>query len=176
MARAEGQYGTVEERDGRASVRLERRLAATPEEIWPLLTDPEEVALWLAALEIEPRVGGVYNLSFENTDSTSRGHLTRFEPPTVLEYSWREGAAIESLVRFELRATPDAAGTDFLLTHTALDNAASGPEYAAGWHAHLDLLEARLAGQAADWDWLRFNDLLEGYGGADGEQLGKRAR
>ena len=155
-------YGTIEERDGRSAVRLERRLNATPEEIWPLLTEPEEVALWLAELAIEPRVGGSYDLAFENTGTVSTGRITAFEPPTLLEYRWREGEAVESLVRFELH--PVAGATDLLLTHTLLRGDSVLSEYAAGWHHHLELLVARLAGRAADWDWSRFNDLLAGYG------------
>lgn len=156
-------YATREERDGRGVVRLERRLAATPEEIWPLLVEPEEVAIWLAELTIEPRVGGAYTLSFENTASVSRGHITAFAPPTLLEYRWYEGEAIESLVRFELR--PDGGATELVLTHTLLNSASGLHEYAAGWHAHLDLLAARVAGRPADWDWLRFNELLATYSG-----------
>ena len=164
MTPIDDQYGTLEERDGRGVVRLERRLAATPEEIWPLLVDPEEVAIWLAKLAIEPRVGGAYILSFENYASVSRGHITAFEPPTLLEYRWYEGEAIESRVRFELRAA-GAVATDLVLTHTLLHGAADLHQYAAGWHAHLDLLVARLAGRATEWDWARYNGLLATYGG-----------
>lgn len=165
MAGDERRYGTIEERDGRGIVRLERRLQAQPDEIWMLLTDPDEVELWLAALTIEPRVGGTYTLAFEHTATVSSGAITRFEPPTLLEYRWHEGEAVESLVRFALQATADGAATDLVLTHTLLRGVAEVTEYAAGWHAHLDLLAARLAGRTADWDWLRFNDLLAGYNG-----------
>lgn len=164
MAQINEQYGTMEEHDGRGVIRLERRLTATPEEIWPLLVDPEEVNTWLAILAIEPRIGGSYNLTFENTTSSSQGHITAFEPPTLLEYRWHEGADIESSVRFEMRAA-GAEATDLVLTHTLLHGAADLHQYAAGWHAHLDLLVARQAGRAADWDWPRFNDLMSAYSG-----------
>jgi uncharacterized protein YndB with AHSA1/START domain len=164
MTRADEQYGLLEERGGRGVVRLERRLTATPEEVWPLLVEPEEVATWLADLAIEPRVGGAFILTFENMPSVSRGHITAFEPPTLLEYRWYEGEAIESLVRFELRAA-GAATTDLTLTHTLLHGAADLHEYAAGWHTHLELLIARLAGRVPAWDWARYNELLANYGG-----------
>lgn len=168
-------YATREERGGRGIVRLERRLAATPEEVWPLLVEPEEVSTWLAELTIEPRVGGAYALAFENTASVSEGHITAFSPPTLLEYRWHEGEAIESLVRFALR--PDGEATELVLTHTLLHGAADLREYAAGWHAHLDLLTARLAGRPADWDWLRFNDLMAAYGGeAEADEAREAAR
>ena len=164
MTQIDEQYATRETRGGRGVIRLARRLAATPEEIWPLLVDPEEVATWLATLAIEPRVGGSYRLTFANTPSVSRGHITAFEPPTLLEYRWYEGEASESLVRFELRIA-DARTTDLILTHTLLHGAADLHEYSAGWHAHLELLIARLAGRASDWDWARYNELLAAYAG-----------
>lgn len=161
MSTPDNDYADFGERDGQATVRLARRLAATPEEIWPLLVEPAEVATWLAALAIEPRVGGAYTLTFENMSAVSRGHITAFEPPALLEYHWYEGEEIESLVRFELRAA--AGGTDLLLTHTLLHVTTALHEYAAGWHAHLDLLATRLAGRAAPWDEARYRELHTAY-------------
>jgi uncharacterized protein YndB with AHSA1/START domain len=162
MPQGDEQYGTMAEHNGRGVVRLERRLTATPEEVWPLLVEPEEVATWLAHLAIEPRVGGTYTLTFENMASVSRGHITALEPLRLLEYRWNEGEAIESLVRFELRAA-NAEATDLILTHTLLHGVADLHEYIAGWHAHIELLIARLAGRASDWDGARFKELLAAY-------------
>ena len=103
-------------------------------------------------------------LTFANTPSVSQGHITAFEPPTMLEYRWYEGEASESLVRFELRIA-DADATDLILTHTLPHGAADLHEYSAGWHAHLELLIARLAGRATAWDWACYNELLAAYGG-----------
>ena len=164
MTQTDTGYATREARDGRGVVRLERRLMATPEEVWPLLVDPAEVATWLAPLAIEARVGGAYTLTFENMGSVSRGHITAIAPPTLLEYSWYEGEAIESLVRFELRPI-DAGTTDLILTHTLRHGAADLHLYSAGWHAHLDLLIARLAGRPSAWDAARYDELLAAYGG-----------
>ncbi len=164
MTQIDEQYATREVRDGRGVVRLKRRLTATPEEVWPLLIEPDEVTTWLAALAVEPRVGGAYTLTFENMSSVSRGHITAFEPPTLLEYRWYEGEAIESLVRFELRPV-DAQSTDLTLTHTLLHSAADLHLYSAGWHAHLELLLARLAGHRSEWDEPRYNELLAAYRG-----------
>ena len=155
-------FGLLQERNGRGVVRLRRRLLATPEEIWPLLVEPAEVATWLADLTIEPRVGGAYTLTFRTMEAVSRGHIIVFEPPTRLEYRWHEGETIESVVRFELRAV-GAEATDLLLTHRLLHGAADLHMYAAGWHAHLDVLIARLAGRATDWDWERYFALRAVY-------------
>ncbi len=166
MSQGAEPYGSLGVRGGRGVVQLKRRLMATPEEVWPLLVDPAVVATWLAPLAIEPRVGGAYTLTFENMASVSRGHITAFEPPTLLEYRWYEGEPIESVVRFELR-TVDAGVTDLVLTHTLLHRASDLHRYAAGWHAHLDLLVARLTGRATAWDSARYDELLAAYRDAE---------
>lgn len=130
---------------GRRGVRLERWLAAPPEEVWQLLIDPEEAATWLTTLAIEPHVGGSYALSFDNGMPTSRGHITMFEPPTRLEFGWYEGEAIVSRVRIELRA--DGEATVLHLTHTLLEDTEDLQPFAEGWTYHLDRLANQLAGR-----------------------------
>lgn len=164
MTSEEQQLGTIDYRENQVIVQMERRLGAPPAEVWQLLTDPEELPLWLAEAEMEPRVGGAFNLTFENTTSSSTGQITKFEPVSLFEFIWQQGETFESLVRFALQPTADNAGTDLVLTHTTLHTREGANEYAAGWHHHLDLLTARAAGLSADWNWLQFNDLLEGYG------------
>lgn len=137
-------YRTFREKE-RRGVRLERRLAATPEEVWSLLVEPDEAATWLTTLEIEPRVGGLYTLSFENGMPTSRGHITVFKPPTLLEFGWYEGEATESRVRIELRA--DGEATVLHLTHTLLEDVEDLQPYAEGWNYHLERLATRLSGR-----------------------------
>ncbi len=138
-------YSTFNE-NGRGGVRLERRLTATPEEVWQLLVDPEEASTWLSTLDIEPRVGGAYTLSFKNGMPTSQGHITVFEPPTLLEFSWYEGRDIESRVRFELRG--DDGATVLVLTHTLLHGAEDFHPFAEGWTYHLERLETKITGTA----------------------------
>src|SRR5579884_2974416 len=108
--------------------------------------------------EIEPRAGGRLRIDFGNDVVT--GDVLRFEPPALLEVEWRFAGEDESALRFELAA--DGDGTLLVLEHLALgDPHATG--YGAGWHAHLDLLEALLAGRTpGSWD-ARFAELLPRY-------------
>ena len=76
---------------------------------------------------------------------TSRGHITALEPPTLLEFSWYEGEAIESRVRIELR--PDNDGTVLNLTHTLLHETEDLQPFAEGWSYHLERLVAQVAAQ-----------------------------
>jgi uncharacterized protein YndB with AHSA1/START domain len=149
-------------RDG-AVVHLERSFDASPTELWQLLTDPAELAEWLcAAVELDPRPGGAITLRFGNSHTTIRGRVVRFDAPAVLEYTWRREDEPESVVRFELHATPANAGTRLSVTHTRCNPGEIG-EMAAGWHHHLELLATQLAGHPVAWDWARFTELHTQY-------------
>jgi hypothetical protein len=37
------------------------------------------------------------------------------------------------------------------------------PSYDGGWHHHLELLEAQVAGGSRDWDWDRYRALKAEY-------------
>jgi uncharacterized protein YndB with AHSA1/START domain len=141
---------TVERRGDRTVLRYERRLAHPVERVWRALTEPGELAGWLAEAEVEPRLGGRIVLRWLNTDeqgdsAVARGTITRFEPPHVLEYD----TDIHGLLRWELHDDGDGC----LLTFT---NATPAPDdhltkVLAGWHIHLDHLEDALAGEPVDW-------------------------
>jgi uncharacterized protein YndB with AHSA1/START domain len=138
------------------TVRFERMLTARPENVWSALTEPEELG-WLAdSATFEGRLGGGVELRWD--ENVMRGKVLRWEPPSVLEYLWNEGPH-DSVVRFEL--TPSEAGTRLVLDHRRLP-ADSAAGFGAGWHAHLDTLEARLGGGELDF-WPRFGELRPRY-------------
>ena len=99
----------------RAALRLTRRYAASPDEVWRVLTEPESLARWLhgdARLDVEP--GGAFALG-----STITGRVTQLDAGRVLELTWQTCGEEESLVRFELH--PGEEGTLLVLDHTRLD-------------------------------------------------------
>jgi uncharacterized protein YndB with AHSA1/START domain len=159
MTADEGRLRAEGERRG---VRFERRYDATPADVWSALTDPERLARWLAAAELDPRVGGTYVLRFAGDDEsqTTRGQVLALEPERLLELSWSYPGEPDTVVRFELR--PDGDGTTLVLDHRGLPGSAA-PGYGAGWHAHLDSLAAHLrAGDGLDW-WSRYSELAPRY-------------
>lgn len=136
---------------------FERYLNAPPERVWRALTDPEELAGWLAPAEIDLRVGGRVVLKFEEREHS--GTITELREPELLAYTWDE-ATTDSLVRFKLE--PVAGGTRLTLRHTfELEADLSG--YGGGWHQHLELLAGQVAGAPVDWDWDRFRELKAEY-------------
>jgi uncharacterized protein YndB with AHSA1/START domain len=146
-------FGTI----GAAEVVFERRFEAPRERIWRALTDPAELAGWLAPAEIDMRVGGSVVLKFE--DGEERGTITELREPELLAYTWNEGKT-DSLVRFELE--PADGGTRLTLRHT-FDGVVDLPSYGGGWHHHLELLTAQVVGRPAGWDSIRFRELKSEY-------------
>jgi len=144
--------GTFTARD---SVTIERLLPASAEAVWDYLTNPSRLRTWLAGGTVDLRKGGIIALNFDLIDcpgredmhGTMQGTITACEPPRLLAYTWGEnetrGRGIpDSLVTFELQ--PAAKGQTLLrLTHKRLAPKDMSP-VAAGWHAHVDVLLARL--------------------------------
>jgi uncharacterized protein YndB with AHSA1/START domain len=158
QGRPASEYGTV---FGAAAVRFERLLTGPIERVWAFLAESEKRGQWLAAGNTELWVGGRAELIFLHADLSSEmtiperyrvevatyevlhGRVTRCEPPRLSSYTWPESAGHESEVTFEL----EARGTQVLLvlTHRRLGDRATMVSVAAGWHAHLGILDDRLA-------------------------------
>jgi uncharacterized protein YndB with AHSA1/START domain len=147
------EFGTV----GAAEVMFERHFAVPRERVWRALTDPEQLAGWLAPAEIDMRVGGSVVLKFEDGDE--RGTITELREPEVIAYTWHEGAT-DSLVRFELE--PEADGTRLTLRHT-FEGEVDLSSYGGGWHHHLEQLIAQMAGRPIGWDSNRYRELKSEY-------------
>jgi uncharacterized protein YndB with AHSA1/START domain len=147
------EFGTV----GAAEVMFERHFDVPRERVWKALTDPEQLAGWLAPAEIDLRVGGSVVLKFEDGDE--RGTITELREPEVIAYTWNEGAT-DSLVRFELE--PEADGTRLRLRHT-FEGDVDLSSYGGGWHHHLEQLIAQVAGTPITWDLNRYRELKSEY-------------
>ena len=155
-------FGTVTNFEESATVRFERLIDQSPETVWEALVKPELLAEWLAPATFDGFAGGSVALDFDE-DQKVTGTVLVWEPPSVLEYSWTFTGESDSMLRFELTAVE--SGTRLVLEHRLLppDQAVG---YGAGWHAHLDILEATVMGsEPADWDE-RFNAVLGNYAGA----------
>ena len=143
----------------RCAVRFERLYDATPDELWAALTDPRRLGDWLAdATRFELVVGGDVHFRFGHAGEV-HGRVRAVEPKRLLEYTWTYGGEVESVVRFEI--VPGEEGCLLVLDHRQLGRDA-GAEYGAGWHAHLDKLEAALQGGSVDF-LERYLDLRPSY-------------
>jgi uncharacterized protein (TIGR00369 family) len=130
------------------TLRFERRLPGTLEQVWAFLVEPERLAVWLARGEIEPHVGGQVVIHHEENwpdAPPARGVVTTWDPPRRLAYSWSESST-NSEVTFDLSPAPEG-GVTLVLTHRHLP---LGEElgFGSGWHVSLDALALGLAGAA----------------------------
>jgi uncharacterized protein YndB with AHSA1/START domain len=147
--------GTVTARDGRHILRYERWLAHPAERVWAALTQPEQIAAWLADADIDLREGGTVELRWLNTNNeggktVARGTVTRCEPPRWLEFD----TDVHGRLRWQL--TPLADGCRLLFTADVAFPVAMLTLVLAGWHTHLDFLAEALDGARVDWpNWPR---------------------
>lgn len=159
-------YGTFTEP---GTIYFERLLPGPIERIWAYLTESEKRGKWLAAGEMDLRVGGKVELTFNHEnltphreqipekykdhaeESTMEGRITQLDPPRLLSYTWAETSG-ESEVTFEL--TPKGGEVLLEVTHRRLgDNRDILISVAGGWHTHLGILEDKLKGRKPKGFW-----------------------
>ena len=111
--------GTVTQDGRHAVIRFERHLPYRVDEVWPALTEPARALQWWGDLDIDPRPGGRFNLTWLNPTPdgdrlTMHATVTVFDPPRLLETS----GDTHGVLRWEL--SPQDGGTVLVFT-SALD-------------------------------------------------------
>ena len=97
------QLGEIRLEGDRASVRFERRYAATPADFWSAVTEPDRLARWLGPVEGDLRLGRVVRILFEpGTGDIAMVRVAGCEPWQWLEVIWDWGKEAESILRIEL--------------------------------------------------------------------------
>ena len=129
-------------------------IAASPETVFTLLTDPVEYVRWKGrAAELDPRAGGAFHVSFK--DAAVRGEYVEVIPNRRVVFTWgweAPGAAVGpggSTVEIDLE--PRGAGTRLRLMHRGLP-AAERASHAEGWDYFLPRLTNVAEGRAVPTD------------------------
>jgi uncharacterized protein YndB with AHSA1/START domain len=158
-------YGVLTEP---ATLTIRRLLPGPIERIWRYLTESDLRRQWLAAGTMEMQVGASFELVWRNGELTDppgkrpdgfgeehrlNSRITECDPPRRLAFEWGSTGR----VCFDL----ETRGADVLLTitHRRLPDRGMLLMVGAGWHAHLDVLTARLNDTTPGepfWDhWVR---------------------
>lgn len=148
-------------------LKIERLLPGPVERVWDYLTKSELRRQWLASGDMDLTPGTEFEFVWRNDELTDppgkrpegMGAENRMvcrildvDPPRRLFISW----GVQSDVLFELAAK--GADTLLTLTHRRPPSRDVLLSVSAGWHAHIDVMEAKLAGRTPGphWDnWVR---------------------
>lgn len=164
-----GAYGTLLEP---TTFRIERRLPGPIERVWSYLTDSDLRQKWLASGVMDLKVGAPFELVWQNdrlTDDPGQrpeefgeehrmtSRILQVDPPRKLVFSWFETGEVT------IDLIPDGDGVLLTLTHRRLSGRSGLLSVSAGWHAHLDVLAARLAGVPFGTFWDKWRALKEDY-------------
>ncbi len=160
-------YGTLIES---TTLKIQRMLPGPIERVWAYLTESDMRRKWLAAGEMEMKVGAPFEFVWRNDELTNppgkkpdgfgdehrmQSRITELDPPKKISFTWSDSGDVS----IEL----ETKGSEVLLTliHRRLPNRNTMLRVSAGWHMHLDVLVARASGKEPDpfWDgWLRLKD------------------
>lgn len=172
---ADADYGVLTEP---ATLTIERRLPGPIARVWAYLTDGELRRQWLAAGTMEERVGAPVDLVWRNDELTDPPgarpdgmgdehrmtcEIIEIDAPHRLTISWGSTGGVTFALRDD--------GDEVLLTivHRRIEDPVVLLNVSAGWHAHVDVLEARLRGTtpAPHWDnWTALRrDYADRFGG-----------
>jgi uncharacterized protein YndB with AHSA1/START domain len=137
----------------------EIKIAAPPERVFRALSDARELQQWFTSpecpaksWEMDPRVDGSYRYQTEKGSTVvngvnefqCHGHITEYDPPRVIAYTWyanwHDDSTVRTLVRWEL--TPSEAGTHVKVTHSGLSKLpVARKDYSGGWPEVVQMLK-----------------------------------
>ena len=121
--------------DGRAALRVERRLPHAPERVWRAVSDPAEMERWfVATVPLGPTEGE----EFEAYGET--GRILVVDPPRRLEWTF-------GIEHYWFELTPDGdAATTLVFVHVFNPDLGPGERHAAGWDVYFHRLDVHLDG------------------------------
>jgi len=157
-------YGTLIEP---TTLKIQRLLPGPIERVWAYLTESDMRRKWLAAGQMEMKVGAPFEFVWRNDELSDppgkrpegfgeehrmQSRITELDPPRKISFTWSESGDVS----IELETKGD--GVLLTLIHRRLPNRNYMLRVSAGWHMHLDVLVARANGREPGpfWDgWLR---------------------
>ena len=130
------------------TITVQRRIAASPDQVFDFLVDPEKLVRWLGvAVDIDPVAGGRFHVDVTGGD-VAEGHYLEVDRPRRISFTWgwvgdKTVPPGSSTVRFDLQA--DGGDTVVTLSHDGLpEPVALG--HRAGWDYFVDRLVAASTG------------------------------
>ncbi len=138
------EYGTLQKKDGRYSLRFERFFPLQREDVFRVITDPEAFKQWypFATGDMDLKLGG--KIAFDDGEgSTYEGIITELDPPH--EFGFDE---VGDLVNITIQEEDE--GSRLIFIHI-FDDDSWAVQTAAGWHRCLDALSQIINGEKVEW-------------------------
>ena len=157
---------------GPDTLTIQRLLPGPVERVWDYLTQSELRRQWLAAGEMALAVGAPFEFVWRNDELTRPSgqrpagspeehrlacRITELDPPKKLAITWGSTGGVTF--------TLEPVGTKVLLTlvHRRVPDRSMLLNVSSGWHTHLDILAARMAGEEPKPFWDEINRLKPDY-------------
>src|SRR5687767_15602832 len=162
-------YGALTEP---TTLQIQRLLPGPVERIWAYITESELRRKWLAAGEMEMKLGAMFELVWRNDELTDppgqrpsgfgdehrmQSRITELDPPRKLAIAWGGSGDVS----FELE--PKGNKVLLTVTHRRVPDRGTLLLVGAGWHMHLDLLVARTSEKNPEPFWDGFSRLRKEY-------------
>ncbi|HSJ46119.1 MAG TPA: SRPBCC domain-containing protein [Euzebyales bacterium] len=133
-----------------ADIVIERNIAAPPDVLFAMFTEPDLLVRWLGDnAELDPVPGGVFRFTLADKDACL-GRYVELDPPhrLVFTWGWERAEAIPvpaGSTEVTVELTPIATGTRLRLTHRGLDGD-DATLHEHGWDRFLTRLGAVIDG------------------------------
>ena len=141
-------YGVLTEP---TTLKIQRLLPGPIDRVWAYLTESDLRRQWLAAGQMDMKVGAPVEFVWRNDELSSppgkrpagfpeeqwmQSRITECDPPRKLSFTWQGSGDVS----FEL--APKGKEVLLTVTHRRLPDRPTLLKVSAGWHMHLDLLVA----------------------------------
>ena len=109
--------GSLRTTEGKAIVRIEDRFRTDVDDMWSAITEPERLARWIAQVDGDLRLGGVFRASF-TSGWEGQGRVDLCEPPRRLLLTMSPDSDEQTVIEVEL--VPDGAMTGLVVEERGL--------------------------------------------------------
>ena len=124
-------------------------IEATPETIWPFLTEPDRLVEWHGTVaEIDPRPGGIYRVLVAGQHQSAGEYVEVVRPGwVVFTFGWVEAGnpITPGSTTVEITLHPEGDKTRVRLVHSGLPDDALA-DHGHGWALYLGRLAVRVSG------------------------------
>ena len=139
---------------------VERRIRATPEELFDAWLDPDSLAVWMrpggtteVTVQSEPREGGQFEISMKGPFGSHLhcGNYILIDRPRALSFTWKSNATELAVTEVTVEFHAEDDGTKLILTHRKLPSISAVSAHRKGWDEIFDLLKSAMeAGTFSD--------------------------